>query len=919
MYRPVVPRTGYSTAHFLSSQPRKPAETEPLPAGSHIKDKILNELEHYHAGFSQITHPRDKYWVVLNYLSEHDDLWSDQEIRDALDLLNGDMTELQDQLRQLTEFPKETGQILISMNQHDENFAANSVPQQFRAMIEFRDVNQTGWSDLAISTVADSSYGQIFTQKGAHRHRQQDAAFTEQEADKIEHIIETMNSLHPDFNNKNKIMRYDLLKRFNRENRSEWPDKLMKAVLSHKVETKPISVIDPFRIKLWNEKMAWAAKRRALAQTPEQLERDNSSPEYLALLNKYNSSQALSAIQARTLDKKNRATRANRSDRDKQLNQLDPVAVAAIQAEAMANSERFSQSKFSTDKYRALLQYQHQHQRPWLDRNMRGAAGINSVMEARAFRRQFQFATEHPQIITHIIQEMTEHNANFKTLSKTQQYQAMYEYRDQHMKEWSLLAICSVADITYEKSCRINKTLETEKARKNQIEAIREEIKAKYPEFDNQEKSQKYMSLLDYRQSHNTSWSESDLQLLSGISGSHQYRLNITFQWQHNLSPEMQLMQTILHEKQLSRPAECFSALQELKPQHPTWSQTMIRQVAYQISVDSVIKQEEQSGRPLFNSRLHAVSLDMARTAFYPEKGVLHEDQIVWIIDTRSKNRTLVRHGMEPYEGMDDVFFSRDPNNPLLPHPDYANPNNVTIGTVKPGHGFIASLLRLAEDEQEKEPAQQRLNLSPKEVRQAIKRLVEQDIPKELARTLHGRAHTSPLVYTRQLTKEDLPEYEEALIGQYGMFVNDQPRPPLAMLSIYNGVKVYTQEEQEQRRLEYGEEASKCYEVALDDYVLSPLGGTNSAAFANTSLNPNSEKLEFDEDRISALMIPFTVMMAFADGREREEELAVLLALDNLDGEVRVNYGEGYLERFQQSQRQQIRIKTEEDTEMSGM
>jgi hypothetical protein len=322
--------------------------------------------------------------------------------------------------------------------------------------------------------------------------------------------------------------------------------------------------------------------------------------------------------------------------------------------------------------------------------------------------------------------------------------------------------------------------------------------------------------------------------------------------------------------------------------------------------------------------RLEEVNLDMSRTAFYPEIGDLTGEGVSWVTHFDLGTKAIV-HDMKPNPGMDNVFPIRDPRNPGLPHPSYADARGSIgqsrVGEVAIGRGFITSLKELAKEDRSKPLSERRLNLSDTQVRSAIDR-IQENVKRELNRTLLNQAQARPVVSARVLTDADVLPHEKPLIGQHGLFVHPKlpavDRPTLSngrILGIYAGARLETDEDYDVNKATYGEEEFARYSLAtaISAVTYSPLGGANSMAFANTALDPDSDEPAYDEGRLNTTFLPFSVQMTGHDGTARKEAVLALVAFDNLEDQVLVDYGDAYLEQFTKSHGPAMKQETDSE------
>jgi hypothetical protein len=319
------------------------------------------------------------------------------------------------------------------------------------------------------------------------------------------------------------------------------------------------------------------------------------------------------------------------------------------------------------------------------------------------------------------------------------------------------------------------------------------------------------------------------------------------------------------------------------------------------------IKKEDLT--PIIIPHLEEVELDMSRMAFCDVWGDLTGKGVSWVAQVGANTKATIQD-MKPNPAMDNVFPIRDPRNPGRPHPAYAdthgNIGQSRVGEVSIGRGFITYLKEFSEQERLNPPSERRLNLSNSKVRSAIN-LLQENVQRELSRMLLKQAQARPVVSARVLTDTDVLPHEKPLIGQHGLFIHPKlpstDRPTLSngkILGIYAGARLETDEDYDVNKATYGEEEFERYSLAtaINAVTYSPLGGANSMAFANTALDPDSIEPAYDEKRLNTTFIPFNVQMTDREGVARKEAVLAMVAFDNLQEQILVDYGDAYLKQF---------------------
>ncbi|MCH4561296.1 Ulp1 family isopeptidase [Mesorhizobium jarvisii] len=298
--------------------------------------------------------------------------------------------------------------------------------------------------------------------------------------------------------------------------------------------------------------------------------------------------------------------------------------------------------------------------------------------------------------------------------------------------------------------------------------------------------------------------------------------------------------------------------------------------------------------------------LDQSRSAFgraLPLGDLTGDpDRPQWQLFLADDDAVILQHAMEPCPPMDNVIPFRDPQSSQSPHPDYADPEHpdkcsprVKVEKVTFPRGFRQEL-------------QHHLGSDAKKAEDRLRTAVQV----ELERQIKGTLLANPPYTVRRLTAADVQPHEQKLAGQYGLFLaQDLPTVPTLrngqILGLYSGVQLVSEGDLKQHLAKYQEREVERYQMTISrggvEYQLSPLGGANSMAFANTALKAGMTEPAYDFDRINAIFFPFHVDMADREGRSKKEAVMAVVALDNVrpGGEIRVDYSDGYLGQFKKA------------------
>ena len=277
---------------------------------------------------------------------------------------------------------------------------------------------------------------------------------------------------------------------------------------------------------------------------------------------------------------------------------------------------------------------------------------------------------------------------------------------------------------------------------------------------------------------------------------------------------------------------------------------------------------------------------------------------------------------LEPRAKLDDIlpFRDPDPGNAGLPHPNYrsdvsgAIPDGVAVDSVKIADYRREALKSLASKECAKPIGKRRLNLSDDQIDRAGSK-IEIAVRVELERTIAGRKTKMPAHYVRMIGPRDVHPHESALSGQYGLFIRNgipvERRPTLTngkIIGLFAGAPLRSDPHRDTHisRLQnsadfdhYAVDIAKSYDSPA--VTFSPMEGGNSMAFANTAILANTAGTanpRYDDGRINAIFVACDVTMIDKDGRRQQEQVAAIVGLDNLHGQVYLDYGTRYLEHF---------------------
>gem|GEM_PF-6380149 len=315
--------------------------------------------------------------------------------------------------------------------------------------------------------------------------------------------------------------------------------------------------------------------------------------------------------------------------------------------------------------------------------------------------------------------------------------------------------------------------------------------------------------------------------------------------------------------------------------------------------------------------------LDQARTAFVPE--LMHCDLTgglpVWSLD--ESRAVVVHHAMEPVPANNDRFPLRDPADPASRvYPRYADDDgkchpNVKLMGIDLASGYKSYFKSLCDDP--------RAALAKGQTHTKVKQALLRNAKREFERLIREEETEMRPCMPRRLTREQLPEHERMLEGRYGLFLNAEQEadPPVLangrILGFYMGLFAESDEQIaaiEGQHPEFQSYAMDAIRRGGRLTLYSALGCANDLAFANTALRASASQPSYDFERLNAEFVPFEVRLTDKQGRLRRETVVAMVALSNAIGkEIRVDYGDAFLDQFRvapgPSPDEGVRVKTE--------
>jgi hypothetical protein len=204
---------------------------------------------------------------------------------------------------------------------------------------------------------------------------------------------------------------------------------------------------------------------------------------------------------------------------------------------------------------------------------------------------------------------------------------------------------------------------------------------------------------------------------------------------------------------------------------------------------------------------------------------------------------------------------------------------------------------------------------------EAVWPVLEQSVTAEIRRLTRGKALKSPPVRIARVEPEHVPDHEQSLVGQWGLFLTKWPpnrsvgrRPSLLngqILGVYMGAVLDDPEDLlhwEDTYERYPAYALGLGEGTRYESLMGAEGAANAAVFANTATKlvdrPKGygQELAIDEERVNSLFLEFLVRVPLPGGGLRAQPIGVVVALENAFdeetnpyGSVIVSYGDSYL------------------------
>ncbi|EME65644.1 hypothetical protein [Amycolatopsis decaplanina] len=258
-----------------------------------------------------------------------------------------------------------------------------------------------------------------------------------------------------------------------------------------------------------------------------------------------------------------------------------------------------------------------------------------------------------------------------------------------------------------------------------------------------------------------------------------------------------------------------------------------------------------------------------------------------------------VRHRVEPFAGMDDLFPARDRRDPSRADEPYADENGDVHPAVKRGADRItakmaegmAMLRGIAED-----PDDPRLPAELATKMPAVQQFLRIKVAEELKRLVLGEPLLSPRLVVGPVLPEHVLNHDQGLANgkELGVRLSDAEaalpgNPALAgsridVKGLYMGASLRTPGSQEEWKEKYRQAPNYTFATRSRGANITHIAGegmTNSVGFVNAPTVPDAYPPEINHGAVNSLLIPFEVTMPNKRGKDVEDTFIALIVLDN--------------------------------------
>ncbi|MFJ8916073.1 hypothetical protein [Amycolatopsis sp. NPDC102389] len=258
-----------------------------------------------------------------------------------------------------------------------------------------------------------------------------------------------------------------------------------------------------------------------------------------------------------------------------------------------------------------------------------------------------------------------------------------------------------------------------------------------------------------------------------------------------------------------------------------------------------------------------------------------------------------VRHRVEPFAGMDDLFPLRDRRDPSRADEPYADDNGDVHPAVKRGVDRItakmaegmAMLRGIAED-----PDDPRLPAELATKMSAVQQFLGIKVAEELKRLVLRKSLLSPRLVVGPVLPEHVLNHDQGLANgkELGVQLSDAEaalpgNPALAgsridVKGLYLGASLRTPGSQEEWKEKYRQAPHYTFATRSRGANITHIAGegmTNSVGFVNAPTAPDAYPPEINHAAVNSLLIPFKITIPNKRGKDVEDMVIALIVLDN--------------------------------------
>jgi hypothetical protein len=298
-----------------------------------------------------------------------------------------------------------------------------------------------------------------------------------------------------------------------------------------------------------------------------------------------------------------------------------------------------------------------------------------------------------------------------------------------------------------------------------------------------------------------------------------------------------------------------------------------------------------------------------------------------------------MRHQLIPDSRMDDAFPWRDPDDPVgRVFKPYAGEDGQVHPALREHADRITSEMSVGKKLVRQLVSSNDNTFLPRGTKTtALWPVLEDSVAREVRRLVRGEHARLPVVPSL-MTAADLRPHEQMLRGRNGLRLSPEimltarsgdrrDLPSLSngrILGVYLGAVLDNGtdlENWERTHIHFPSYAMDASTQSGRKVTMSAEGAANAIAFANTALLPDTPTAQFDHNRINATFLGFVVRLPdpHDPSRHRNQSIVALAALDNAfdpatnpEGLILADYGNGYLDLFNQGAGVSIKVEEED-------